>query len=181
MSGFCTSERAFGDYLTREETSELHKVYRRMKFKQFHYSNAAMDFDNNYIDFYSYYTRICTVYRPTCTNGHVYLCVYPFIYDANNFKNSPTTNKQMNKFLKEYIDAYITVSDLRYIYNQLINDFSVPSLKTFSGNVVSLIFSDMNYYISEGCIRQCSSESTQHAYCILNGFEYYATEYETRN
>ena len=87
----------------------------------------------------------------------------------------------MNKFLKEYIDADITVYDIRYIYNQLINDFSVPALKTYSGKVVSLTFSDMNYYINEGIILQCLSKSTQHAYCILNGFGYYAPGYEVRN
>ena len=173
---------AFGDYLTREDTSELHKVYRRMHMKRFHYSNAATYKDaTDFTDFYSYYTRICSVYRTARTNGCIYLCVYPFIYDANNFKNSPTTNKQMNKFLKEYIDADITVYDVRYIYNQLINDFSVPALKTYNGKEVSLIFSDINYYISEDHIRQCLSKSTQHAYCILNRFGNYATEYEARN
>ena len=126
--------------------------------------------------FYSYYTRICSVYKSARTNGRISLYVYPFIYDANNFKNSPTTNKQMNKFLKEYIDADITVYDVRYIYNQLINDFSVPALKTYSGKEVNLIFSDTNFYISEDYIRLCLSRSTQHAYCILNKFGYYTTE-----
>lgn len=181
MNGIYTSERAFGPYLTHESEKALHRIYREMNFKRFHYSNAAMCVGDNYLDFYSYYTRICSLYRPARTNGRISLCVYPFIYDANNFKNSPTTNKQMNRFLKEYIDADITVYDVRYIYNQLINDFSVPALKTYSGKEVSLTFSDVNYYISENHIRQCLSKQTQHAYCILNVFGYYATRYEVRN
>lgn len=175
------SNRAFGDYLTRESEKALHRIYRKMNFKRFHYSNAATCVDDNFTDFYSYYTRICSVYRPARTNERIYLCVYPFIYDANNFKNSPTTNKQMNKFLKEYIDADITVYDVRYIYNQLINDFSVPALKTYSGKEVNLTFSDTNFYISEDDIRLCLSRSTQHAYCILNKFGYYTTGFEMRN
>lgn len=176
----CVSERAFGPYLSRESEKSLHRIYREMHLKRFHYSNAAMNIDGNFTDFYSYYTRICTVYKPI-NNCRVILCLYPFIYDADNFRNSPTTNKQFTKFIKEYINAYITAYDVRYIYKQLINGNSVPSLKTYSGKEISLTFSDMNYYISDNKIRACLSKSTQHAYCILNNFGYYAPGYEVKN
>ena len=159
MSGFCTSERAFGDYLTRESEKALLRIYRKMNFKRFHYSNAAMCVDDNYIDFYSYYTRVCRVNRPESTNGRISLCVYPFIYDANNFKNSPTTNKQMNKFLKEYIDADVSVFEIRRLYASMCNAVPTPTLTTYDGKVIHFEFSEYEYYISDCSIKKRLSDN----------------------
>lgn len=177
MSGFCTSAHAFGPYLTRESTKALHRIYREMHFKRFHYSNAAMDFDGNYIDFYSYYTRVCSIYVPILNSTRPILRVYPFIFDRDNFPNSPTTNKQLNKFLKEYIDADISAYDLRRIYKTLIADSTAPTLNTYNGVDVRLDFSSANYYISEHHIRQCNSNATQHTPCIIDD-GYYVTDFE---
>ena len=167
----------FDNYLTLEETKVLYRTYRLMDFKRFHYSNAATYVDDRFTDFYSYKTLICSIYKPIHEINSTSLCVYPFIYDTDNYLNSPTTNKQLNRFIKEFMNADFTVHDIRYIYKQLINDYSVPALKTYNGKDVSLLFSDTNYYISDNHIRQCLSKSTTHADFILNEYGYYAPRY----
>ena len=170
------SDRSFGDYLTREETSELHKTYRYMKFKQFHYSNAATYKDaTDFTDFYSYYTRICTVYLPKHSNS-VNVTFYPFIYDTENYRNSPTTNKQTNKFLKEFINADISVFDVRRVYKSLTMDTITPTLKTSDGRDINVVFSTMQHYISEtDKVTSHLSKYTQAVYCYVNNGFYVPT------
>lgn len=163
MSGFCTSARAFGDYLTREETSELHKTYRRMKLKQFHYSNAATCINGDFTDFYSYYTRICSVYKPIRYDGRLIVRLYSFIFDADYYINSPTTNKQTNKFLKEFIDADISVFEIRRLYKSLSDGTPTPTICTYDGKVIHFEFSEYEYYISDYAIKKHKSNS---AHCI---------------
>lgn len=153
MSGFCTSARAFGDCLTREETSELHKTYRRMKFKQFHYSNAATCINGAFTDFYSYYTRICRVYNPAKYDSQVIVRLYPFIFDTDYYINSPTTNKQTNKFLKEFIDADVSVFEIRRLYKSLRDGTPMPTICAYDGKVIHFEFDEHEYYISEDSIK----------------------------
>ena len=49
---------AFGNYLTRESEKALHRIYRKMNFKRFHYSNAAMCVDDNYIFLFLLYAHM---------------------------------------------------------------------------------------------------------------------------
>ena len=157
------SERAFSDYLTREETSEMHKTYRRMQLKQFHYSNAATCINGAFTDFYSYYTRICRVYKPAKYDDKVIVRLYPFIFDADNYINSPTTNRQTNKFLKEFINADVSVFEFRRLYKQLSDAIPTPTIDTYDGRVIRFEFSEYEYYISENSIEKRKSDS---AHCI---------------
>ena len=157
------SNRSFGDYLTREETSELHKTYRRMKFKQFHYSNAATCVNGNFTDFYSYYTRICSVYKPMRYDGRLIVRLYPFIFDADYYINSPTTNKQTNKFLNEFINADVSVFEIRRLYKSLSDAIPTPTICTYDGKVIRFEFSEYEYYISDCTIKKRKSDS---AHCI---------------
>lgn len=163
MNGFCTSELAFGDYLTREETSELHKTYRLMQLKQFHYSNAATCINGAFTDFYSYYTRICRVYNPAKYNDAVIVRLYPFIFDSDNYINSPTTNRQVNKFFKEFINADVSVFEIRRLYKQLSDAIPTPTITTYDGRVIRFEFSEYEYYISDNSIEKRISNS---AHCI---------------
>ena len=157
------SDRSFSDYLTREETSKLHKTYRRMRFKQFHYSNAATCVNDNFTDFYSYYTRICSVHRPMLYDGRLIVRLYPFIFDADNYINSPTTNKQVNKFFKEFINAYVSVFGIRQLYKSLSDGIPTPTIRTYDGKVIHFEFSEYEYYISDCSIKKCISDN---AHCI---------------
>lgn len=166
----CVSDRAFGDYLTREETSELLKTYRRMKFKQFHYSNAATCVNGEFTDFYSYYTRICSVYKPMRYDGRLIVRVYPFIYDADYYINSSTTNRQTNKFLKEFINADVSVFEIRRLYKSLNDGAPTPTICTYDGRVIHFEFSNYEYYISEDSIKDRISINAHYiVYTVDNG------------
>lgn len=156
-------KRAFGSYLTREETSELHETYRRMQFKQFYYSNAATCVNGKFTDFYSYYTRICSVYKPIRYNGRLIVRLYPFIFDAENYIDSPTTDRQTNKFLKEFINADVSVFEIRRLYKSLSDGTPMPTICTYDGRVIHFEFSEYEYYISENSIEKRISIS---AHCI---------------
>ena len=156
-------DRSFGDYLTREETSELHKTYRHMKFKQFHYSNAATCVNDNFTDFYSYYTRICSVHKPMLYDGRLIVRLYPFIFDADCYINSPTTNRQTNKFLKEFINADVSVFEIRRLYKSLSDGTPTPTICTYDYKVIHFEFSEYEYYISENSIKKRISID---AHCI---------------
>lgn len=163
MNGIYTSERAFGPYLTRESEKALHRTYREMNLKRFHYSNAATCVNGNFTDFYSYYTRVCSVYKPIRYNGRLIVRLYPFIFDADNYINSPTTNRQVNKFLKEFINADISVFEIRRLYKSLSDAVPTPTLATYDGKVIHFEFSEYEYYISENSIQKRKINS---AHCI---------------
>ena len=170
------SDRAFGDCLTREETSELHKMYRRMNFKQFHYSNAATCINGAFTDFYSYYTRICRVYYPAKYDSQVIVRLYPFIFDTDNYINSPTTNRQTNKFLKEFIDADVSVFEIRRLYKSLRDGVPTPIICTYDGRVINFAFDAHEYYISDDSIKgRISINNNYIEYKIDNGM-YIPTE-----
>lgn len=173
MSGFCTSARAFGDYLTREETSELHKTYRRMHMKQFHYSNAATCVNDNVTDFYSYYTRICRIYNPLrYVGGRLIVRLYPFIFDSDNYIDSPTTDRQTNKFLKEFINADVSVFEIRRLYKSLIGGPPTPTICTYDDKVIHFEFSEYEYYISDCSIKKRISDSVHCINCNIDNWLY---------
>ena len=160
----------FDDYLTREETKVLYRTYRHMKFKQFHYSNAATCVNDNFTDFYSYYTRICSVHKPILYDGRFIVRLYPFIFDADNYINSPTTDKQTNKFLKEFINADVSVFEIRRLYKSLSDGTPTPTICTYDGKVIHFEFSEYEYYISDCSIKKRISDSVHCIDCkIYNG------------
>lgn len=164
------SDKSFGDYLTRKETSELHKTYRRMKFKQFHYSNAATCINDNFIDFYSYYTLICSVYNAIRYDERLFVILYPFIYDADYYINSPATNRQTNKFLREFINADVSVFEIRRLYKSLSDGTPTPTICTYDGKVIYFDFSEYEYYISDCAIEKRKSYSAHYIkYKVDNG------------
>lgn len=163
MNGFYTSERAFGPSLTKESEKKLHRIYREMNFKRFNYSNAATCVNGNFTDFYSYYTRVCSVYKPIRCNGQLIVRLYPFIFDTDNYRNSPTTNLQVNKFLKEFINANLSVFEIRRLYKSLSDAVPTPTLSTYDGKVIHFEFSEFEYYISENSIQKRKINS---AHCI---------------
>lgn len=166
------SDRSFGDYLTREETGELRKTYRRMKFKQFHYSNAATCANDNFTDFYSYYTRICRVYNPMQYDGRLIVRLYPFIFDADYYINSPTTNRQTNKFLKEFINADVSVFEIRHLYKSLRDGTPTPTICTYDGKVIHFEFSNCEYYISDDSIKASVSINARYIVCTVDNCMY---------
>jgi hypothetical protein len=124
-----------------------------MNMKQFHYSNAATCINGAFTDFYSYYTRICRVYNPVKYDSQVIVRLYPFIYDADYYINSSTTNRQTNKFLKEFIDADVSVFEIRRLYKSLRDGVPMPTICTYEGKVINFEFDEHEYYISGSSIR----------------------------
>ena len=162
----------FDDYLTREETKVLYRTYRHMKFKQFHYSNAATCVNDNFTDFYSYYTRICSVHKPILYDGRFIVRLYPFIFDADNYINSPTTDKQTNKFLKEFINADVSVFEIRRLYKSLSADIPMPTVCTYDCKVIHFEFSEYEYYISDCSIKKRISDSVHCIDCKIDNGMY---------
>lgn len=92
----CVSDRAYGDYLTREEVSEILKAYRRAGVTRFHCMMCGYEkkFDGT-VDFYSYRTKIFSVYKNA--DGSMHFTVYRWLSE----NKSATTYKQINRFLHE--------------------------------------------------------------------------------
>lgn len=96
----CTSEFAFGDPLTREGEIDLARTYRNAGIKRFHYMNAGTLALSKVEVFYSYYTELARIFYNGITHYFV-LFVSPFIYDTERYRNSCTSNRQLNKWLYE--------------------------------------------------------------------------------
>ena len=125
-----------------------------MHMNRFHNSNAATCVNDNFTDFYSYYTRICRVYNPIRYDERLIVRLYPFIFDADYYINSPTTNRQTNKFLKEFINADVRVFEIRRLYKSLSDDTPTPTICTYDGKVIHFEFSEYEYYISKNSIEK---------------------------
>lgn len=92
----CVYDRAYGDYLTKDEVSKILKAYRCAGIKRFHYMMCGYvkKFDDT-IDFYSYRTKIFSVYKNA--DGSLHFTVYRWLSE----NKSATTYKQINRFLYE--------------------------------------------------------------------------------
>lgn len=110
----CDSDRAYGDYLTRDEQKELINAYKSADMKRFHYMNAATLDYSEVSWFYSYYTAIVGTFYNVKTD-HSYVLVSPYVWDYENCKFSNTTKRQTNRWLKEHGFDF-TVQGLRYAY-----------------------------------------------------------------
>lgn len=116
---YCVSERAFDDYQTREEQHKLLQAYKRAGIKRFHYTNSGTLEYTNSTWFVSYYTFIMGYTIDDRTND-VYMHFYPFVFMKDRYRNSQTTNKQCNRWLKENGFDF-TVQDIAGIYDNAIN------------------------------------------------------------
>ena len=132
MSGFCTSERAFGDYQTKEEQRKLLQAYRRAGIKRFHYTNSGTLEYTHFKWFVSYYTFILG-YTTDDVTKDVYMYVNPFAFLKEQYRNSPTTNRQTNKWLQEHGFEF-TIQGLEHVYNNAINGIaSYPMTRVVDG------------------------------------------------
>ena len=145
MSVFCTSERAFGDYLMRDEQRELLQAYRRAGIKRFHYTNSGTLEYTHTTCFVSYYTFILG-YTTTDVTKDVYMHVNPFVFMRDEYINSPTTNKQTNRWLKEN-GFYFTIQDIAHVYDNAVNGIeSYPMQRYVEGDAAVLVYPRFLHY-----------------------------------
>lgn len=97
----CVSDRAYGDYLTRDEVSHLLKTYRIAGVKRYHYTYSAYEkaYDS-VVHFWSYYTKMFSVYK----DGENRLNFNLYMWLA--CEKSSTTYKQIDRFLAEFYPSY---------------------------------------------------------------------------
>lgn len=145
MSGFCTSEHAFGDYQTKEEQHELMQAYKRAGVKRFHYTNSGTLEYTNFKWFVSYYTFILG-YTIDDVTKDVYMHVNPFVFLKDDYRNSPTTNRQTNRWLAENGFEF-TVQRLAHVYDNAIHGIeSYPMQRYIEGTAAVLVLPRFNHY-----------------------------------
>lgn len=116
MSKMCVSDRAFDDYMDREDEKTLFRAYRAAGMKRFHSMHAATLRVGNDTVFYSYYTELARYFY--CEHSDRYcLVVSTFVYDANTYRKSCTSAKQLNKWLHE-IGVEFDFARIRDYYNR---------------------------------------------------------------
>lgn len=147
----CVSERAFDDYQTRDEQRELMQAYRRARMKRFHYTNSATLEYTHVTWFVSYYTFIFG-YTIDNVTKNVFLYVEPFVFMKDSYRNSPTTNKQANRWLQEHGFEF-TIKGISNVYNNSINGIaSYPMQRYVKGNTAVLVLPVFNHtqiYLNE--------------------------------
>ena len=149
--GYCVSERAFDDYQTREEQRKLLQAYKRAGIKRFHYTNSGTLEYTHFKWFVSYYTLILG-YTTNDVTKDVYMHVNPFVFLKDEYRNSPTTNRQANRWLKENGFEF-TVQELAHVYDNAIHGIaSYPMQRYVEGTAAVLVLPRFNHcqtYINE--------------------------------
>ena len=149
--GYCVSERAFDDYQTREEQRKLLQAYKRAGIKRFHYTNSGALEYTHVKWFVSYYTLILG-YTTDAVTKDVYMHVNPFVFLKDEYRNSPTTNRQANRWLKENGFEF-TVQELAHVYDNAIHGIaSYPMQRYVEGTAAVLVLPRFNHcqtYINE--------------------------------
>lgn len=145
----CMSDRAFGDYLTRKETSELHKTYKRAGIKRFHYTNSGtLEYmHSKYTQatcFVSYYTFILE-YEIDDVTKDVYMKVNPFVFMKESYSNSPTTNRQTNRWLAENGFKF-TIQGLENVYKNAVNGIASYPLTRVVDDITTYVIPYFNHY-----------------------------------
>lgn len=147
----CVSERAFDDYQTREEQRKLLQAYRRAGIKRFHYTNSGTLEYTHVKWFVSYYTFILG-YTTNDVTKDVYMQVNPFVFLKDEYRNSPTTNRQANRWLAENGFEF-TIQDIERLYDNATNGIaSYPMQRYVEGTAATLVlprFSHCQTYINE--------------------------------
>lgn len=148
MNGmFCVSEFAFDDYLSREEQTDLLRTYRAANMRRFHYMNAAT-LDYSHVSWFYSYNTACIGAMFDERFERSYLFVMPFVYDEKDFRNSRTTNKQINRWLREH-GYNVTVSGLRTVYSNAKNYYASYPLTMDDGSLVVPRFRHIQKYVND--------------------------------
>ena len=126
------SDRAFDDYQTRDEQRELLQAYKLAGIKRFHYTNSGTLEYTHFKWFVSYYTFILG-YTTNDVTKDVYMHVNPFVFLKDEYCNSPTTNRQTNRWLAENGFEF-TIQGLANVYNNAVNGIvSYPMTRVVDG------------------------------------------------
>lgn len=142
---YCVSERAFDDYQTQEEHKKLMQAYKRAGIKRFHYTNSGTLEYTHFKWFVSYYTFIVG-YTTNDVTKDVYMHVNPFVFLKDEYRNSPTTNRQANRWLAENGFDF-TVQGLENVYKNAINGIaSYPMTRYVKGTAAVLVHPHFNHY-----------------------------------
>lgn len=141
----CVSERAFDDYQTREEHNKLLQAYKRAGIKRFHYTNSGTLEYTHFKWFVSYYTFIVG-YKTNDVTKDVYMHVNPFVFLKDEYRNSPTTNRQTNRWLKENGFEF-TIQDIARLYDNAVHGIeSYPMQRYVKGTTAVLVHPYFNHY-----------------------------------
>ena len=128
----CVSERAFADYQTRDEQRKLMQAYKRAGIERFHYTSSGTLEYTHTKWFVSYYTFIVG-YTTNDVTEDVYMHVNPFTFLKDDYRDSSTTNKQTNRWLKENGFEF-RIQDLEHVYKNAINGIaSYPLTRVVDG------------------------------------------------
>ncbi len=140
----CVSERAFDDYQTKEEHKKLMQAYKRAGIKRFHYTNSGTFEYTHFKWFVSYYTFIVG-YTTDDTTKDVYMHVNPFVFLKDEYRNSPTTNRQGNRWLAEN-GFELTIQGLENVYKNAVNGIaSYPMTRVVDG-ITTYVLPCYNHY-----------------------------------
>lgn len=141
----CVSDRAFDDYQTKEEQRKLLQAYKRAGIKRFHYTNSGTLEYTHFKWFVSYYTFIVG-YTTNDVTKDVYMHVNPFVFLKDEYRNSPTTNRQTNRWLAENGFEF-TVQGLENVYKNAVNGIaSYPLTRYVEGTAAVLVHPHFNHY-----------------------------------
>ena len=141
----CVSERAFDDYQTKEEQRKLLQAYKRAGIKRFHYTNSGTLEYKRFKWFVSYYTFIVG-YTVDAVTKDVHMHVNPFVFMKESYRNSPTTNRQTNRWLAENGFEF-TVQRLAHVYDNAIHGIeSYPMQRYIKGTAAVLVHPHFNQY-----------------------------------
>lgn len=141
----CVSDRAFDDYQTKEEQRKLLQAYKRAGIKRFHYTNSGTLEYTHFKWFVSYYTFIVG-YTTNDVTKDVYMHVNPFIFLKDEYRKSPTTNRQANRWLAENGFEF-TVQDIAHLYDNAIHGIeSYPLTRYVDGSFAVLVHPYFNHY-----------------------------------
>ena len=140
----CVSERAFDDYQTKEEQRKLLQAYRRAGIKRFHYTNSGTLEYTHFKWFVSYYTFIVG-YTTNDVTKDVYMHVNPFIFLKDEYRKSPTTNRQANRWLAENGFEF-TVQGLENVYKNAVNGIASYPMTRVVDDITTYVLPCFNHY-----------------------------------
>lgn len=136
---------AFDDYQTQEEQRKLLQAYKRAGIKRFHYTNSGTLEYTHFKWFVSYYTFILG-YTTDDVTKDVYMHVNPFVFLKDEYRNSPTTNRQANRWLSENGFEF-TIQDIAHLYDNAIHGIaSYPMQRYVEGTAATLVLPRFNHY-----------------------------------
>lgn len=140
----CVSERAFDDYQTKKEQRKLLQAYKRAGIKRFHYTNSGTLEYTHIKWFVSYYTFIVG-YTTDAVTKDIYLHVNPFVFLKDYYRNSPTTNRQVNRWLAENGFEF-KVQGLENVYKNAVNGIASYPLTRVVDGITTYVLPCFNHY-----------------------------------